>query len=114
MDDAFVRRLHFTVEFPLPDVRDRRRIWRNIWPSNAPLRELDFDFLAKRFAISGGSIRNIALGAAFLAAADGGSLTMDHVLDATRREYQKMGKISVEGEFELLPATAQDSTGVVS
>jgi ATP-dependent 26S proteasome regulatory subunit len=99
-----VRRLHAAIEFPLPDARDRLRIWQSIWPSNATLRELNFEFLAQRFSISGGNIRNIALAAAFLAAADGGSVTMTHILDATRREYQKMGKIIAEGEFDNLPA----------
>jgi hypothetical protein len=60
---------------------------------------LDLDFLAGRIEVAGGSIRNIALAGAFLAAADGGVVTMAHVLHATRREYQKMGKVLTAGDL---------------
>jgi SpoVK/Ycf46/Vps4 family AAA+-type ATPase len=100
MDDAFVRRMHFTVEFPLPAEPQRRQIWTNIWPDDLPrAADLDLDLLAQRFEVAGGNIRNIALAAAFLAAADGGAVRMAHVLHATRREYQKMGKMVLEREF---------------
>lgn len=100
MDEAFVRRLHAIVEFQLPDVADRRRIWEQIWPAAMPRdSDLDLDFLARRIEVAGGSIRNIALAGAFLAAADGGVVTMAHVLHATRREYQKMGKVLTAGDL---------------
>jgi ATP-dependent 26S proteasome regulatory subunit len=100
MDDAFVRRMHFTIEFPFPDERDRRRIWNQIWPEQTPVSpNLNLEFLARRFEITGGNIRNIALAAAFLAAADGRVVDMPHLIRATRREYQKMGKVILEGEF---------------
>jgi AAA+ superfamily predicted ATPase len=100
MDEAFVRRLHAIVEFQLPGAADRRRIWEQIWPGATPRDVgLDLDFLARRIEVAGGSIRNIALAGAFLAAGDGGVVTMAHVLHATRREYQKMGKVLTAGEF---------------
>ena len=100
MDDAFVRRMHFTVEFPFPNEADRRRIWEKIWPAETPQSaELDLEFMAHRFEIAGGNIRNIALAAAFLAASDGGVVSMAHLLHGTKREYQKMGKVVMEGEF---------------
>jgi SpoVK/Ycf46/Vps4 family AAA+-type ATPase len=100
MDEAFVRRLHVTIDFPVPAVADRRRIWEQIWPEATPRAAgLDLDFLASRIEVAGGSIRNIALAGAFLAAADGGVVTMAHLLHATRREYQKMGKVLTAGEF---------------
>jgi SpoVK/Ycf46/Vps4 family AAA+-type ATPase len=100
MDEAFMRRLHVTVEFPVPGVADRRRIWEQIWPAATPRdADVDVDFLARRIEVSGGSIRNIALAGAFLAAADGGAVTMAHLLRATRREYQKMGKVLTAGEL---------------
>ncbi len=100
MDDAFVRRMHFTLEFPFPGETERRRIWEGIWPAGLPRRaDLDLKFMAGRFELAGGNIRNIALGAAFLAAADGEVVTMGHLLQATRREYQKMGKVVLQGEF---------------
>ena len=60
---------------------------------------VDLPFLAQRFEITGGNIRNIALAAAFLAAADGRLVTMSHLVRATRREYQKMGKVVMDTEF---------------
>jgi DNA polymerase III delta prime subunit len=100
MDEAFVRRLHAMVEFQLPGIEDRRRIWDQIWPAAMPRdARLDLDLLARRIEVAGGSIRNIALAGAFLAAADGGMVTMAHVLHATRREYQKMGKVLTAGDL---------------
>jgi SpoVK/Ycf46/Vps4 family AAA+-type ATPase len=100
MDEAFVRRLHFTVEFPFPNAADRRRIWEGIWPADTPRDStLALDFMAHRFELTGGSIRNIALAAAFLAADDGNVVTMKHLIHGTQREYQKMGKVVAENEF---------------
>ncbi len=100
MDDAFVRRMHFTIEFPFPKEKDRRHIWERIWPDDMPRSpELDLDFMAGRFEVAGGSIRNIALAAAFLAADDGGVVNMVHLTRATQREYQKMGKVVMGAKF---------------
>lgn len=100
MDDAFVRRIHFTVDFPFPSEKDRRRIWEKIWPEKIPLDpDIELGFMARHFEIAGGNIRNVALAASFLAADDGAIITMAHLIRATRREFQKMGKVVTEGEF---------------
>jgi SpoVK/Ycf46/Vps4 family AAA+-type ATPase len=100
MDDAFVRRMHFTVEFPFPDARHRRLIWEKVWPTDTPRSaELDLDFMARQFELTGGNIRNIAVAAAFLAASDGQVVTMSQLVGATHREYQKMGKVMADGAF---------------
>ncbi|VAW33422.1 ATPase, AAA family [hydrothermal vent metagenome] len=100
MDDAFRRRMHFIIEFPLPDETQRRRIWAQIWPVETPRSpDLDLDFIAQQVVVSGGNIRNIALAAAFLAAADGQTVTMPHLIKATQREYQKIGKLLSGQEF---------------
>jgi hypothetical protein len=97
LDDAFARRLAFTVHFPFPDEASRRRIWAGVWPVRTPLADdLDLDLLARELKVSGGSIRNIALAAAFLAARDGGTVGMGHLLHAARREYQKLGRTPPE------------------
>jgi hypothetical protein len=101
MDEAFVRRMHFTIEFPYPEEDARRRIWAISFPEKAPLApDVDLGALATRFRLTGGNIRNIALTAAFLAARDGGMIGMEHLLWATRREFQKMGRLADEREFE--------------
>ncbi|MFP3898129.1 MAG: AAA family ATPase [Dehalococcoidia bacterium] len=100
MDEAFARRMHFAVEFPFPEESDRYRIWRSVFPSEAPLAStVDMHFLARQFRITGGNIKNVALTAAFLAAQDGGCVTMNNLIHATRREYQKIGRLCTEGEF---------------
>jgi SpoVK/Ycf46/Vps4 family AAA+-type ATPase len=98
MDEAFVRRLHFAVEFPFPNVQERRRIWEGVWPDQTPLAaDLDFEVMANRFEVSGGNIRNVALAATFLAAeSDGSIVRMSHLMRAIQREYQKMGKVLTE------------------
>ena len=100
IDDAFSRRMHFTLEFPIPEESDRNRIWNNIFPPEAPLdKDVDFTFVARQFRITGGNIKNIALGAAFLAAQNGNIINMKNIIRATKREYQKMGKLCTEDEF---------------
>jgi SpoVK/Ycf46/Vps4 family AAA+-type ATPase len=103
VDDAFMRRVAFTVHFPFPDLDSRRQIWQRVWPPETPLAdEVDLDFMARQFKLSGGNIKNIALASAFLAAADGERVTMAHLRHATRREHQKMGKTLLENEPRAL------------
>ena len=95
MDEAFTRRLAFTIHFPFPEEADRRRIWAIVWPPETPrAADVAADELARDLVMSGGSIKNTALGAAFYAAADGGVVTRAHVLHAASREFQKMGKVT--------------------
>jgi AAA+ superfamily predicted ATPase len=101
LDDSFVRRLAFAIHFPFPDEDRRRRIWEHVWGEETPLSDdLDFEFLARRFKLSGGSIKNVALAAAFLAAENGGRVTTAHVVRALRREFQKMGTAFPQEELE--------------
>lgn len=100
LDDAFTRRLAFNVHFPVPDESHRQKIWDRIWPAETPLADdLDFDFMAQQFKLTGGNIKNIALAAAFYAAEDDSPVTMAHLRQATRREFQKMGKALSEVEL---------------
>jgi SpoVK/Ycf46/Vps4 family AAA+-type ATPase len=101
IDEAFTRRLRFMVEFPFPDEKYRYAIWKSVFPSDTPIdASADFHFLARKFKIAGGNIKNIALGAAFLASANGGMVTMEHLVLATKREFQKLGKLCVKADFE--------------
>jgi SpoVK/Ycf46/Vps4 family AAA+-type ATPase len=100
IDEAFLRRLKFSIEFPFPDEPDRLLIWQNFFPPAVPVStDIDFPFLARQFKLAGGNIKNIALSAAFLAAARDEPLSMRHIILAAHREYQKMGKMSLEAEF---------------
>jgi len=91
LDGAFLRRLRFVVQFPFPDAAERAEIWQRIFPDQTPTKDLDPQKLA-RLNVAGGNIRNIALHAAFLAARDGGAVTMGRVLRAARSEYAKLEK----------------------
>ena len=100
LDEAFLRRLHFVVAFPLPDEIARQRIWEQHLPPTLPRAgDVDPADLAQRWKFSGGSIRNVALSAAFLAARDDGEMAPEHLLWAARREFQKLGKLVDERQF---------------
>jgi hypothetical protein len=79
------------VQFPFPDRLQREEIWRKVFPPATPLGNVDHGKLA-RLNIAGGSIRNIALNATFLAADAGEPVRMRHLLQATRSEYAKVEK----------------------
>jgi len=99
IDDAFLRRIHFAIEFPPPDEKSREQIWKNIFPLDTPIEgDIDFVFLSK-FKITGGNIKNIALSAAFLAASNSSIVKIEHLIKATKREFQKMGKLCTSGDF---------------
>ncbi|MEW2624194.1 ATP-binding protein [Streptomyces sp. NPDC048106] len=89
LDTAFLRRIRFVVDFPFPAEHERAAIWRRVLPPQAPLKDIDPDLLA-RLTVAGGSIRNIALSGAFLAAEEGDRLQMRHMLAAARTEYLKL------------------------
>jgi len=101
IDDAFIRRLDFVVDFPFPEADDRRRIWRLVIPDSAPLADdVDLDFLAVQFKLSGGAIRNCSLAAAFQAADEDTEIQMRHLVRAVAQEYSKQGRLTLETDFE--------------
>jgi hypothetical protein len=97
LDISFLRRIRFVVQFPFPDAALRAEIWRRIFPAQTPVEDLDVNKLA-RLNVAGGNIRNIALGAAFLAAEAGEPVRMRHLLRASRGEYAKIEKQLTESE----------------
>jgi SpoVK/Ycf46/Vps4 family AAA+-type ATPase len=102
LDDAFTRRLQFSVHMPFPEEAYRLRIWRTLFPPGVPrAADVDLELLARRFRLAGGNIRNVIVSAAYLAAADGRAVTMVHLLHATRRELQKMGRLVNEADMAI-------------
>jgi AAA+ superfamily predicted ATPase len=97
LDQAFTRRLRFVVHFAFPDAAQRAAIWTRAFPAKAPVRGLN-PLALSRLAVTGGSIRNIAIAAAFLAADDGQPITGAHVLQAAATEYGKLNKTLTESE----------------
>jgi hypothetical protein len=93
IDEAFQRRIRVAVTFPFPDEAARLAIWRRHLPAELPVAaDLDLARMSRRFKVSGGVIRKIVWNAAFLAADDDGRVGNEHLLLATRREYESMGK----------------------
>jgi hypothetical protein len=99
LDPAFVRRLRFIVQFPFPAPAERRAIWEKALPPETPREGLDYDRLA-RLNLTGGSIHQVALNAAFLAAQAGSGVTMPLLLRAARNEFVKMERPVNEGDFQ--------------
>jgi hypothetical protein len=97
IDPAFARRFRFVVSFPFPDQAQREAIWRSVLPDAMPREELDLPRLA-RFLLSGGSIRTVALNAAFRAAAEGAPVAMPHLLTAIQAELAKLDQPMPPGE----------------
>lgn len=91
-DEAFKRRLKIIVEFPMPDEADRRKLWQTMMPRQMPAGEIDYDYLARKFELSGSNIRNILLHGAVLAASRGKAMDMEELIPAVRNEYAKNGK----------------------
>jgi hypothetical protein len=98
LDPAFLRRLRFVVQFPFPDAARRREIWRRVFPAETPTEGVDAARLA-RLEVAGGTIRNIALNAAFLAADSGEPVRMADLARAARVEVAKLERPVTEAEI---------------
>ncbi len=101
IDDAFLRRMQFVIEFPFPDEKLRLQIWTRIFPEDAPLdKDVNYTFFSDKLKLAGGNIKNIALAAAFQAAEESCDIGMRQLMHATKREYQKIGKPFLKVDFE--------------
>jgi hypothetical protein len=100
LDEAFARRLDAVVDFTTPDEAHRRLLWQRCLGTSVPRADdVDVDFLARQFELSGGNIRSIAVTAAYEAAATDGPVTMRSLVRATLTEYRKLGRLCVSAEF---------------
>ena len=100
IDPAFFRRISYVIHFPFPDEDARRRLWRGMFPAQTPMDgEIDFDYLARQFELAGGSIKNAALSAAFLAAGQERPVGMVHIVKALQYELAKQGKVLLAEDF---------------
>jgi len=106
LDKAFLRRLRFVVDFPFPGIEERIQIWRKVFPPATPVDpSIDYQRLAA-LTLTGGSIQNVALNSAFLAAQQhDGRVTMHLILNAARTEFKKLERPAKESDFRWLDAT---------
>lgn len=91
-DEAFRRRITYMIHLPLPDAEMRKQIWKNIFPENAPVEDIDIDFLGENLTLSGAEIKNAAIHAAFLSAQSSEDINMSNLLKGAKLEYEKQGK----------------------
>ena len=91
IDDAFLRRLRFSIRFQVPDRSLRAELWRRAFPREATVAPMPWDALSDA-ELAGGNIQSAALAAAYLAAGEDGAITTVHVEHALRREHEKLGK----------------------
>ena len=105
-DEAFKRRMKFIIDFPFPDIAQRLQIWKQVFPKETPIEEeLDYEFLAQSFELSGSNIKNVALHAAFLAAAENCRVGMRQIVAGVRNEFIKSGKTLTKeqlGQYYML------------
>jgi len=102
LDDAFMRRIHYVVRFPFPDAAQRERLWASCLPPSMPVGNLDIPGLAQKFELAGGPIKNIVLTAAYLAAGEGASVSMRHIMAGIVQEYKKTGKVLLKEQLNWL------------
>ena len=99
-DPAFMRRISMHVEFPLPDLDCRKKLWQMYIPQKMPT-DVDFDEIAEKFeGISGSDISNAVLNAAFKAA---------------RRKFKSVSKeLFFEAINDILASRAANSKNEVT
>lgn len=97
IDNAFLRRIKYVISFHMPDARTRTEIWESGFTKEIPTEGIDMDFLGNKVELSGGYIKNIIINAAFNAAGEGSAVTMKHVIQSVKNEYEKLGMI-IQGE----------------
>lgn len=111
LDAAFLRRMRFVVHFPFPDAAARQELLRRLLPPGAPVAaDVDFAFLAEKFALAGGNLKNIALHAAFLAAKEGGQIAMKHLLRAAVYEQRKNEIVVVREDLRQYEDLLEDES----
>ncbi|MCR5654172.1 MAG: ATP-binding protein [Lachnospiraceae bacterium] len=99
-DAAFKRRMTYLVSVGIPDEETRAMLWEKAFPAQAPLgKDVNFKTLAKAVEMSGSNIKSAAVAAAYLAAADKGVITMNHIADAVDQECKKNGKMNAKNDI---------------
>ena len=112
IDDAFLRRMDAVVEFPFPAAEHRLALWELLLPPEAPRADdVELEFLAERFELSGGGIRNAAIAAAVLAAQDGVAIGMEQLVRGVAMEYAKLGRLTLAADFERFHGLVRAANG---
>jgi hypothetical protein len=94
LDKAFIRRFHYIIQFPHPEVAERERIWRRAFPPEAALADdMDFPALAS-LDMTGAGITGAARSAILLAAESRCTkISMTHIVQGIRRQYRREARL---------------------
>ncbi len=94
LDDAFLRRFHAVIHFPVPNTAERLLLWQKAMPALLkPDHSVNLNELAKQYEMSGASILNavqFAVLAAF--ATKQPTITNALLMEGIRKEYMKEEK----------------------
>jgi SpoVK/Ycf46/Vps4 family AAA+-type ATPase len=94
LDEAFKRRVRFSVQFELPEEPERALLWRSMFPPAVPLApDIDWELMARKFEMAGGYIKKAALRAALIAVEAKRAVTNADLMEAARLEYREMGRV---------------------
>ncbi len=100
IDLAIIRRIKYVVNLEIPDEEIRKEIWQSAFAKEVPMnKDIDWDFLARQFELSGGNIKNIVLNATFLAAQNNEKVGMEHIIRAVARENTKDKRIGFVNDY---------------
>jgi len=103
LDEAFLRRFHMIIDFPMPTQAERLRIWQGMIPKEAETDpDIHLELLSRAFEISGGDIKNAVLAAAYFAAAEAKPIGMSNLKLALKRELVKSGKVVSDEELKVI------------
>jgi SpoVK/Ycf46/Vps4 family AAA+-type ATPase len=111
IDPAFTRRFQVAVHFPKPGMAERLRIWKLAFPDAAPLDpEIDFCALSQ-LDMTGAAIVGAARTAALLSAGSASpTITMQHVIRATARQYRREARVLTPADLGQYGAMLQGAT----
>lgn len=93
LDEALARRIQYKLAFPVPDAKQRAKIWQLLQPPKAPSESIDFLRLGESFEMSGGHIKNAIYRASIIAASNALPLSTDLLWDAGLAEYRSLGHV---------------------
>lgn len=92
IDDAFKRRFKYMVHFQLPAAEERRALWKKMLPDAAPReQDINLDYFADKFELSGSEIKEVMVHAAYQAARQNKAVGNKELADAMMICMNKYG-----------------------
>jgi AAA+ superfamily predicted ATPase len=104
LDQAFIRRIRFIIDFQAPGPAERLTLWQFALLPQSPkgkdlIGPINWKALAERVTMTGAEIKAAALGAAFMARAEESTIEMRHVVRSVKRELAKRGATLREADL---------------